>query len=137
MDIGERLSDAQSLDDRIRLLDYEFSKIFISGTDRWFSLIKYSVDRVIGQKGIVPVKQLIQETGVGERQLERAFKKMVGIAPSKFIAYTRLNHIKSLLETPMKLTDVALEAGFYDQSHFIRTFRNLTGYSPKEFRRIQ
>lgn len=34
------------------------------------------------------------------------------------------------------LTEIALECGFFDQSHFIKTFKDVTGFTPKEYRRL-
>ena len=43
---------------------------------------------------------------------------------------------KSLLTTTdMRITDIALETGFYDHAHFIRSFRAATGQTPAIYRR--
>ena len=34
------------------------------------------------------------------------------------------------------LTEIGLECGFFDQSHFIKTFKDVTGFTPKEYRRL-
>jgi AraC-like DNA-binding protein len=55
-----------------------------------------------------------------------------------FILYSR--YIHSLVATHSSsdpLTTVALRSGFYDQSHFIRTFKSFTGISPGDYRRRQ
>jgi AraC-like DNA-binding protein len=41
---------------------------------------------------------------------------------------------KMMLDTRLPLTEVALAAGFYDQSHFIRCFRKFAGMTPSKFR---
>jgi len=44
---------------------------------------------------------------------------------------------RRMLEDPsFALATIALEAGFADQSHFTRTFRRATGFTPREYRRL-
>jgi len=36
--------------------------------------------------------------------------------------------------TDRNLTDIAVDCGFYDSSHFYRVFKKFTGYTPKKYR---
>jgi AraC-like DNA-binding protein len=69
------------------------------------------------------------------RQVERKFKTLVGTTISHYLKVVRFNRAKDLLEKklPNRLTDIAFESGYYDQSHFISNFKALTGASPKHF----
>jgi AraC-like DNA-binding protein len=40
---------------------------------------------------------------------------------------------EQLARGPQKISATAASLGFFDQSHFTRTFRRMTGYSPREF----
>jgi YesN/AraC family two-component response regulator len=65
----------------------------------------------------------------------RIFKEEVGITFNRYLNNTRVNASKQLLkEKDISLSDVAAMAGFYDQSHFTKTFKDITGISPKQFR---
>jgi transcriptional regulator GlxA family with amidase domain len=65
----------------------------------------------------------------------RSFRAAVGVTPHQTVLAARLRRAaKLLLETRLPVTDVALEAGFGDLSNFIRTFRRVTGTSPRVFR---
>ena len=49
---------------------------------------------------------------------------------------TRINAAKTILRTTDKrVGDVALETGFFDHAHFIRTFKRKTGLTPAQYRR--
>lgn len=66
---------------------------------------------------------------------KRAFSKNFEMSPSEYIQITRLNAARRLLETTDKLiADIAAETGFFDQSHFTRTFKKERGMTPGEYR---
>lgn len=60
---------------------------------------------------------------------------MIGLSPQKFYMLKCIcESIAFLKDNPKtKLTELAYAQGFYDQAHFIRTFKAHTGLSPREF----
>ncbi len=65
----------------------------------------------------------------------RLMKRYFGLTPRQFIAKTRLAAASRLLrETDQSVAEVALACGFYDHSAFTRTFRAVTGVTPRQFR---
>lgn len=80
------------------------------------------------------VKQLSTDHAVSERQLERQFSQFTGFSPKKFIRIARFHHtIQFYGKEYLKLSDIALECGYYDQSHFIHDFNQFAGIGPKEY----
>lgn len=71
----------------------------------------------------------------GLRRLEQRFKNEIGISPKLFSKTLRINKaIEQLTEQPQEsLTKIGLNVNFYDQSHFIKDFKQFTGYSPSQF----
>jgi len=66
----------------------------------------------------------------------RAFKQSLGVTPHDYLIRRRLEHtMELLLATEMPLSQIALAAGFADQSHFARRFRQHVGMSPRDYRR--
>jgi AraC-like DNA-binding protein len=57
------------------------------------------------------------------------------MSPKQFSKISRLQAALKLIGQGAfnNLTDLALEAGYYDQAHFIKDFREFTGVSPKQF----
>ena len=57
-----------------------------------------------------------------------------------FGEYMRRLKIESSLrlikDSPRSLTEIAYECGFYDQSHFTRTFKMLTGFLPNSYAKL-
>jgi len=69
-------------------------------------------------------------------QLFKAFKASVGIPPLQYVASRRLEFVCLLLRTsPESLSQIAVTAGFYDQSHLCRVFRRVLGVTPAAWRR--
>lgn len=79
------------------------------------------------------VSGVASELGLSERQLERRFLARVGVTPKRFATLRRFERVAARAKSAPSLTAAALEAGYYDQSHFIREFRRFSGASPGEF----
>ena len=61
----------------------------------------------------------------------RAFRQSLGIPPHNYIVQRRVEHAQRLLRnTDLPLSEIAIVAGFTDQSHLARHFRTITGVSP-------
>jgi AraC-like DNA-binding protein len=74
--------------------------------------------------------------GVSARYLQMAFAE-VGTTPSRFLLARRLDAVAARLtrlDAPVRITDVALECGFNDLSHFSRAFHRRFGISARDFR---
>lgn len=79
---------------------------------------------------------LARLTGISRRQFERHFRRVFGATPHDYLMRVRVNAACTLLADSDKgITDVALAVGFYDHSHFSRTFRRIMGIAPLAFRR--
>jgi len=77
------------------------------------------------------------ESAVGPVHLARLFKKQTGWKPSEFHQFRRVQHAGSkLLDHQNTITDVALDSGFSDTSHFDRQFRKYFKMSPRQYRNL-
>lgn len=67
------------------------------------------------------------------------FKRLYHLTPNKYLLLKQVNYAAQLMKSHpnFSLTEIGLEAGFYDQSHFIRTFKAHHGYTPKQFKMIK
>lgn len=81
------------------------------------------------------VEKIASAACLSFRQLDRAFQKRIGLAPKEFLRIERINFAIGLMKarSHISLTNVALDAGFYDQSHFINDFKSIVGITPKKF----
>ncbi|WHT75212.1 helix-turn-helix domain-containing protein [Myroides odoratimimus] len=72
---------------------------------------------------------------MSEKTLERLVKQYIGMSPKLFSRIMRFQSSLDLLrESKFKnLTTLSYQSDYYDQSHYIREFKEFTGVSPKEF----
>lgn len=72
---------------------------------------------------------------MGKFRLVRAFARMTGATPYRYLESARVNRAQELLAQGLPLAEVALAAGFADQSHLVRAFRTRLGVTPGACRR--
>lgn len=81
------------------------------------------------------IRELAFAAGVHPDHLARAFRARFGVPIGAYVRRLRLDWAAARLETAeLTIVQVALEAGFADQSHFTRAFKRLTGLTPAEYR---
>lgn len=83
------------------------------------------------------VERLAERVGVSRRQLERIFRRELGLSPWQYLVERRLRQGHWLLtETDRSVTDIAQACGFADASHFSRRMRRQFGASPGVLRAL-
>jgi len=83
------------------------------------------------------LSEISEQAGVHPGHLAREFRRCFGTTVGEYVRQLRIDCARRLLRdcaTPLK--HVALEVGFFDQSHFCRVFRELTGMTPTEYRAL-
>jgi len=99
-------------------------------------IVRSTIDTIFSSKGKAPINSILKKDPSKKRQLERKFKKQVGLSPKQLSKVIRLQAaLKMILlnQDANNLTNIAYDSGFYDQSHFIRDFKEFTGINPKQF----
>jgi AraC-like DNA-binding protein len=86
--------------------------------------------RLVRSHGQVRVEQLAEETGWSRRHLTQRFREEVGMAPKGFARLLRFERAVSLLRAGEPLADAAYAAGYADQPHMNRDFRDFLGAPP-------
>lgn len=78
---------------------------------------------------------LAAEAGVHPVHLAATFRRCLGCSVGEMVRRLRVEHAaRRLAREDVSLAEVALEAGFADQSHFTRTFKRHTGLTPAAYR---
>ena len=132
--IETQILNAGSTKERIKIIeDFLLNRLFESkNIDK---IISTAVDTILTVNGNLSITDLSQANGITRRQLLRKFQSKIGINPKQLSKIIKIQAaLKELMmETKPKLTNVAYSNDFYDQSHFIKEFKEFTGFSPKEF----
>jgi AraC-like DNA-binding protein len=98
-------------------------------------IVKATVDALLKTNGTTPINLLLTEGISKRRQLERYFRKQIGISPKQLSKAIRLQATLNLLlnKKSETLTEIAYESQYFDQNHFIKDFKDLVGITPGEF----
>ena len=79
------------------------------------------------------IATVARDLGLSSRQLERLFLERIGLSPKRYMRLRRFEHALSLTRLEHPAREVAFAAGYADQAHFIREFRNFCGTTPRRF----
>ena len=132
--IEEKILNAQSVSERIQLIE-AFLLSQLTDKETIDRIVKSTVDTIMTANGQLSVDELSKQTNINRRQLERKFSSAIGLSPKQLSKTIRLQTtLKMLLNKKFtSLTSLAYENEYYDQAHFIKDFKDLTGFTPKEF----
>lgn len=101
----------------------------------WLQRVRDHIREVFTQG--YSVHGLAQAAGVHPIYLTRQFRRYFGCSVSRYVQRLRVQYAAHLLRTSdVPLAQLALEAGFFDQSHFCRVFRATLGRTPSQFRSL-
>ena len=87
-------------------------------------------------RGGASVEDMASAAGVSSRHLDRIFARHLGVPPKTLGTVLRFQRaLASLMREPEgTLADVAASAGYFDQAHFIKDFKRMTGGVPRGYR---
>jgi AraC-like DNA-binding protein len=84
------------------------------------------------------IRALARVAGMSIYQLDRRMRRVFGLTTGQWLLKSRISHASAILiETSLPIADVALRAGYADQSSFTRQFRRSTGLTPSEYRKLR
>jgi len=85
----------------------------------------------------IGVEGLAAFAGMSTATLNRRFRQHMRISPGEFLAQLRVSRAcRRLRETPLNVTEIALECGYESPAAFSRAFRRQMGMSPKSYREV-
>lgn len=129
--VNEQLAEATNNIERIKVVE-EFLLRRLSH-QKPDLLISKAVDEIYKNKGNIRIKDLANKLHISIDPFEKRFRRTIGTSPKQFSFIIRM---KSVLHSDLKqhsLSDLAFNAGYFDQSHFNKDFKLFTGQTPTEF----
>ncbi len=133
-ELEQKIIQATDVKERIEIIE-NFLLRRLKDESTVDNVVKTTVDALLSTNGNVPIKTILKDDLSKRRQLERKFKKQIGVSPKQLGKVIRLQTaLKMLLNKEEEsLTSIAYESEYYDQAHFIKDFKEFTGTNPKEF----
>ena len=110
-----------------RIEKFLLLEILFTHTD---DIIKEAIIEIINSQGSVSIKTIIDKLPVSRDSFEKKFRKQVGTSPKKFSNIVRFRNLFENKDKKGTLTEIGLNAGYYDQSHFIKDVKVITGKKP-------
>lgn len=84
----------------------------------------------------ISLSSVAEAAGVNATYLAQLFRRFYRCSVGEYVRRLKIEHsMRQLLGTTRPISDIALSAGFYDQSHFTRAFKDYSKLTPAEFRR--
>ena len=84
--------------------------------------------------GQVQVKEVARQSGYSERQLNRLFLTQIGMNIKNYARLTRFNYVLKHIQTsPCFFAALSQQAGYFDQAHFDKDFKAISGVSPQAY----
>lgn len=128
------LKDLQSLE--LRMIEAHLDILIndVQITDNYVinKMLNYLYMNIESQ---VSLEKLAKDLNISMGYASDCFKKHIGTSVMMYAKKLKIERAKMLLlNTDKNILDIGILLGFYDQSHFSRTFKAITGVSPTEYR---
>jgi len=130
--VCDALSRAPDTGARIRTISVAVARRLLAAADTPPPAVVAAAEQVVGARGRVAIAALAAELGVTRQHLARSFARHVGLSPKLLARVVRARHVVHCVRRrgDVDWSALALEAGYYDQSHLIAELKELTGLAP-------
>jgi len=106
--------------------------------DRCVALAGKLVDLILLESTVKTVHDLARRADMSARSLQRLFGEYVGASPKWVIRRYRLHELIERFNSGAKIewSQLALDLGYFDQTHLINDFRSMVGFPPSEYQKL-
>lgn len=94
-----------------------------------------TVEQLLREERVTSLARLAAAVGRHPAHVAREFRSHYGCSAGEFVRACRIDGAaEALRATARSISDIALDSGFYDQSHFTNVFRRFLGITPERYR---
>lgn len=131
--LGEDLISAVAINEMISAANKYFAALL--NNSLYNATLSNALFLIYKSKGNITVKDISDREVISERQIRRIFNNWIGINPKTFCKIVRFQNTINTKRLPQEINwiNLALESGYYDQTHFINEFKELSGITPEKF----
>lgn len=133
--LEDEMLKAKTTIEKVTIMERFLMKKLCLKKEYEYKRMTHGIDIINRSKGIIKIKELASELCLSRRQFERTFLSSIGLSPKQFLKIVRFqNAIQNKKEhSNTSLTRLAVNCGYYDQSHMIEDFQYFSGLSPKKY----
>jgi AraC-like DNA-binding protein len=137
-DLIARVHDAIGWDARFDCLDGALTARMMTARPL-AGAVQHAWQRIVASAGRLPIQTIVGEVGWSQGHFIRQFRHELGVSPKVLARMLRLGRVLQTLrrDPRLDLLDVALDAGYYDQSHLTRDVQAFAGVTPGALVRSQ
>ena len=136
-ELQDRLATADGPQEMLTLLEEELVRRLrvIDGLD----LVRQMSSAVVATHGTVPISDIGVAARASSTYVAKRFKAVVGVTPKRLARSYRFSSAVLAIDVaaPIDWGDVAADAGYFDQAHFVREFREFTGLTPTRYAMVR
>ncbi|MCC5988905.1 MAG: AraC family transcriptional regulator [Pararhodobacter sp.] len=132
--LEERLEASRAWADRFALAEAFLSER-LAQADLSPTLVDLALQEIAHANGNIRINEIASRAGCSRKHLSGMVRRVTGLSPKTLSRIARLDLAVGLMQAPRRATlaRIAAEAGYADQAHFSREFREFTGLRPREF----
>jgi AraC-like DNA-binding protein len=112
-----------------------FDRFFLERIKTKNRPLQSAICAIHSTNGQISIEELSKRNFTTARQLERSFKKLIGLSPKEYANIIRFQHALKLIKNPSQnqsLLEIAFECGYYDHAHLTNEFKRKTGLPPSK-----
>jgi AraC-like DNA-binding protein len=132
--LRERLSESRTSAERFRLLEEALVRRLCDGVEKHYAVA--AALEMFGKNQAGPiVREAAKYLRLSQRRFIQVFKAEVGMTPKLFSRIQRFQQTRTFIQQhpSPNWADLALDRGYFDQSHLIREFLEFSGLSPADY----
>jgi AraC-like DNA-binding protein len=132
--LRDRLCEARTTAERFQLLQEALVSRLCHGVEQHYAVS--AALEMFGKNQAGPrVREAAKHLGLSQRRFIQVFKAEVGMTPKLFSRIQRFQQTRTFIQQnpPPNWTTLALDSGYFDQSHFIREFLEFSGLGPTDY----
>jgi AraC-like DNA-binding protein len=130
-EMEEKLGEASDDGQRISIVERFFLSLLKNREQD--KIVLEAVRLIKNTRGNIRMLQLADELNISTSQMEKRFRVVVGATPKKFASIVRFNSVLTGHHDSNDWSDLSFLAGYFDQAHFIKSFKSFTGLTPEQY----
>lgn len=137
-DIVKKMEEETNWKECLNIYTRDYNKYYYDNKYNQNSLVENIKSLIINRRGLITVEEISKYFVYSERYINMIFKNSIGINPKTFSEIIKFQNALQIINNNRKdkLIDIGLQAGYFDQSHFIKSFKKYTSTTPKKYKNL-